>query len=81
MDHNAYVALRKSSVGNLPTMGLGKPTKSNSLGSISAEVDGALDQDDIVTLTQDVRCFSDSLSQLKTVFTETDEDAGMLFIS
>ena len=51
-------------------------TKSSSLTSIpTSEPDKVLvDQSDIITLTQDVKCFSDGLNRLKTVF----EDHGMI---
>jgi hypothetical protein len=53
-----------------------KMTKSSSLTSIpTSEPDRVIvDQSDIITLTQDVKCFSDGLNRLKTVF----EDHGMI---
>ena len=47
-----------------------KMTKSSSLTSIpTSEPDRVIvDQSDIITLTQDVKCFSDGLNRLKTVF-------------
>lgn len=52
-----------------------KMTKSSSLTSIPTSEPEKLivDQSDIITLTQDVKCFSDGLNRLKTVF----EDHGI----
>ncbi|XP_074643925.1 rho GTPase-activating protein 29-like isoform X2 [Tubulanus polymorphus] len=55
-------------------------SKSSSIGSIYSDVmDGqVVDQDDIFSLTHDVRSFSDALSNLKAVFSdETDIGEGM----
>lgn len=55
-----------------------KMTKSSSLTSIPTSEPEKLivDQSDIITLTQDVKCFSDGLNRLKTVF----EDHGIYTI-
>ncbi|XP_063441324.1 rho GTPase-activating protein 45-like isoform X2 [Mytilus trossulus] len=51
-----------------------KMTKSSSLTSIPTSEPEKLivDQSDIITLTQDVKCFSDGLNRLKTVFEDHD---------
>lgn len=53
-------------------------TKSSSLTSIptSEPEKPIVDQNDIITLTQDVKCFSDGLNRLKTVF----DDQGMIYV-
>ena len=74
IEHSAYVAYRKSSIGQMQTA-TGMPhksTKSSSLSNVNADMDTPLDQEDIVALTQEVRSFIDTLATLKGVF-NTDE--------
>ena len=84
-DHEAYIAYRKGSVGSVvpPTnlsvpSGLKPGSKSNSMGSISGDLDGGLEREDIVSLTHDVRSFSDALANLKNVFNGDPGEDGKL---
>ncbi len=75
MDQNAYVAYRKSSIGTIqPNLGVisGKNSKSNSMGSVTGDLESHLDHEDIISLTHDVRNFSEALAKLKSVFSFED---------
>ena len=59
------------SLGSLsPNLNAMRPSrKSGSLGSINSEVDAEIDHDDIMTLTHNVRSFSEALQGLKGAVT------------
>ncbi|ELU00074.1 hypothetical protein CAPTEDRAFT_206255 [Capitella teleta] len=83
-DLDAELSFRKASLGGLsqsyslsPGHSTVKSSKSNSLGSINSDVaDPNFDQDDIISLTHQVRNFSDALAKLKTVLTSTEGVSG-----
>ena len=61
--------MTKSSVEVGPTK---KMTKSSSISTFNnSSKENTIDQDDILSLTQNVKLFSDGLNQLKIVFSES----------
>lgn len=67
---SVYSVYRKNSVGALSSI---KTTKSSPIASVtrSENPDNQLGHDDIISLTHDVRSFSEALAKLKTVFERT----------